>query len=141
MNFELKTAGDVKIGDSLVNKENQLVPVKTIEHFDEIVTTYNFDVEEYDTFYAEGAYLVHNADPTYTTTPIEFAPKKPCFLAGTKVLMADNSYKNIEDVAVGDKVLSYDKSTGSLKPGKVAETQVHENVTGYLIINNVLVHS
>jgi hypothetical protein len=30
-----------------------------------------------------------------------------CFAAGTKITMADGSYKNIEDVKVGDLVLSY----------------------------------
>jgi len=31
-----------------------------------------------------------------------------CFLAGTKILMADGSYKNIEDILLGDKVVAYD---------------------------------
>jgi hypothetical protein len=31
-----------------------------------------------------------------------------CFPAGTKITMADGSYKNIEDVKLGDRVLSYD---------------------------------
>ncbi|MFA6307869.1 MAG: hypothetical protein WCS88_01605 [Patescibacteria group bacterium] len=35
-----------------------------------------------------------------------------CFPAGTKILMADNSSKNIEDVQIGDFVLSYDEKLG-----------------------------
>ena len=31
-----------------------------------------------------------------------------CFPSGTKITLADGSYKNIEDVRVGDNVLSYD---------------------------------
>lgn len=31
-----------------------------------------------------------------------------CFPAGTKITMADGSFKNIEDVKIGDRVLSYD---------------------------------
>lgn len=31
-----------------------------------------------------------------------------CFPAGTKITMVDGSYKNIEDVKIGDRVLSYD---------------------------------
>jgi len=31
-----------------------------------------------------------------------------CFLAGTKVLMADGEYKNIEDIFVGEKVTAFD---------------------------------
>ena len=34
-----------------------------------------------------------------------------CFPAGTKILMADESYKNIEDVEVGDFVISYDEDS------------------------------
>ena len=37
-----------------------------------------------------------------------------CFLAGTKVVMADESYKNIGDIEVGDMVKSYDVATGEL---------------------------
>ncbi|MEU6622048.1 polymorphic toxin-type HINT domain-containing protein [Streptomyces litmocidini] len=41
-----------------------------------------------------------------------------CFLAGTKVLMANGAKKNIEDVRVGDKVLATDPETGrtALRP-------------------------
>jgi len=34
--------------------------------------------------------------------------KHCCFPAGTKITMADGDYKNIEDIKIGDKVLSYD---------------------------------
>jgi len=35
-----------------------------------------------------------------------------CFVAGTKITMADGSIKPIEDVTLGDRVLSYDVSSG-----------------------------
>ncbi len=35
-----------------------------------------------------------------------------CFPAGTKITMADDSYKNIEDIKLGDCVKSYDIDTG-----------------------------
>jgi len=35
-----------------------------------------------------------------------------CFVAGTKISMADGTCKNIEDVRLGDRVLSYDIETG-----------------------------
>lgn len=31
----------------------------------------------------------------------------PCFIAGTQILTLDNGYQNIEDVSVGDYVLSH----------------------------------
>ena len=33
-----------------------------------------------------------------------------CFVAGTKVLMANGSYKNIEDIVINDKVIAFDES-------------------------------
>ncbi|WP_404817577.1 polymorphic toxin-type HINT domain-containing protein [Streptomyces resistomycificus] len=42
-----------------------------------------------------------------------------CFLAGTDVLMADGSTKDIEDVRLGDEVLATDPKTGETAPKKV----------------------
>ena len=55
-----------------------------------------------------------------------------CFLAGTKILMEDGYYKNIEDVEQGDYVVS-DKG-----PSRVIKTFVHYDMDSYLIINNEL---
>ncbi len=56
--------------------------------------------------------------PTPTPTPTPQPPAtgggggggggSTCFVAGTKILMADYSEKNIEDVKVGDSVIGYD---------------------------------
>ncbi|MGQ4385512.1 polymorphic toxin-type HINT domain-containing protein [Streptomyces sp. SAS_270] len=43
-----------------------------------------------------------------------------CFLAGTDVLMADGTTKNIEDVKLGDHVKATDPKTGKTQPRKVA---------------------
>ncbi|MFF3615283.1 polymorphic toxin-type HINT domain-containing protein [Streptomyces sp. NPDC002580] len=42
-----------------------------------------------------------------------------CFLAGTEVLMADGTVKNIEDVELGDRVKATDPETGKKKSRKV----------------------
>jgi hypothetical protein len=52
-------------------------------------------------------------DPSSPNDPIDFAfvingKEGCCFPAGTRITMADGSYKNIEDVKIGDRVLSYD---------------------------------
>lgn len=44
-----------------------------------------------------------------------------CFVAGTPVLMADGTYKMIEEIEAGDKVRSYDISTGEYVEGTVTE--------------------
>ena len=64
-----------------------------------------------------------------------------CFLAGTKVIMADGSQKNIENIAIGDFVKSYDKNTGLVVPGEVSEVFYHspeEMSDFYVIINGYL---
>lgn len=43
-----------------------------------------------------------------------------CFAAGTRILMADGSYKNIENVKVGDIVMSWNFVTGQLEAMPVA---------------------
>lgn len=71
---------------------------------------------------------------TYTPTPSPTIPPQPdvkrgnssgggggrggggggnssCFIAGTQILMADHTQKNIEDVEVGDQVMGYDEKT------------------------------
>ena len=48
-----------------------------------------------------------------------------CFVAGTKVVMADETEKNIEDIKDGDMVLSYDVETKTLKASKVVGTPIN----------------
>jgi len=58
-----------------------------------------------------------------------------CFAAGTKILMSDNTLKNIEEIKVGDYVLTKESdSSNKLISAKVTNT--HQiKVSGYLIIN------
>lgn len=65
-----------------------------------------------------GITLTPTPSPTLTPTPTPTTPPPAtggggggsgsCFVAGTKVLMADKSQKNIEDVKAGDMVMGYD---------------------------------
>ena len=65
-----------------------------------------------------------------------YEPPESCFLAGTKIIMADGSLKNIEDVMIGDKVKSYDTLIDSYKEGLVTEVFHHspEEMTDYYMI-------
>ncbi len=61
-----------------------------------------------------------------------------CFLAGTKILMSNGGTKNIEDVQVGDKILTRASDTSpQLVTDTVTNTYRHA-VTDYLTINNSL---
>ncbi|MEV8597620.1 polymorphic toxin-type HINT domain-containing protein [Streptomyces sp. NPDC052012] len=50
-----------------------------------------------------------------------------CFLAGTDVLMADGTTKNIEDIELGEKVLAADPATGEQGSREVTSVIVTEN--------------
>ncbi|MEV5439524.1 polymorphic toxin-type HINT domain-containing protein [Streptomyces sp. NPDC052682] len=58
---------------------------------------------------------------------LEGASGCKCFLAGTDVLMADGTTKNIEDVKLGDKVLATDPETGKTSARDVTATIVTES--------------
>lgn len=65
-----------------------------------------------------------------------------CFLAGTKVLMADGSYTNIENVNIGDMVKSFDEEKSQVVSSKVTNLfhhPINEMLSDfYLIINDDL---
>lgn len=66
---------------------------------------------------------------------------QPCFLAGTKITMADGSYKNIEDIVMGDVVLSIDRLndlTNSVMVTKIYHHFPNEMTDYYMIINDDL---
>lgn len=78
-------------------------------------------------------------DGPYSQSPTGTVPT--CFLAGTKIVMADESYKNIEDIEVGDLVKSYDEENNKIVDKKVTQVFHHEPEemsNYYLIINNQL---
>lgn len=50
-----------------------------------------------------------------------------CFLAGTKVLMADGTTKNIEDIEIGDKVRAADPETGETGDREVTHLIITES--------------
>jgi hypothetical protein len=64
------------------------------------------------------------------------AEKGGCFASGTKITMADGSFKNIEDIQVGDRVLTFNNEFDrQLVESSVSEVFKHF-VGEYLIIND-----
>ncbi len=60
-----------------------------------------------------------------------------CLLSGTPILMAEGSFKPIQEIKVGDKILAFDEKTGRFKEDKVVKFFEH-STDKYLIINNKL---
>jgi pretoxin HINT domain-containing protein len=69
---------------------------------------------------------------------IEPGPGGGCFLAGTRITMADRTTKPIEEIAVGDVVLAYDKASGEMKPDPVKRLHKPVTVDSYLLVNDHL---
>ncbi|HYF05037.1 MAG TPA: alpha-2-macroglobulin family protein [Patescibacteria group bacterium] len=65
------------------------------------------------------------------------AERGGCFVAGTKVTLTEGTVKNIEDILVGDSVLSYDESARKYVSQKVTATHRLSDM-GYLLINGSL---
>ncbi|OGB90061.1 hypothetical protein A2625_01850 [candidate division WOR-1 bacterium RIFCSPHIGHO2_01_FULL_53_15] len=63
------------------------------------------------------------------------AEKGGCFAAGTKILMGDGSYKNIEDVKAGDDILTRKSDIVPILVKDVVEKTFVHDVNGCLTIN------
>jgi len=61
-----------------------------------------------------------------------------CFVSGTQILMSDGSHKAIEDIQVGDRILTKEGPVSArLMPASVKST-IHHRVGSYLLINDDL---
>jgi len=108
---ETKTIDNVlelSVGDSIMRQDGSWAEIVAITYDHGTVQTYNLkEVSTYDNFFADEL-LAHN---------------KCCFAAGTPVTMADGSTKPIEDVNVGDFVMTYNLDSGELESSEVFELQ------------------
>ena len=114
------------------NEESELINITVL---DEENVVYNLsEIDIFHNYFANGV-LVHNRRPPIG--PIT------CFIAGTIVMMADGSEKNIEDVVIGDEVLSYNEETGVIEPKKVIKlnSPIHDDLVEYTLSNGIKITS
>jgi hypothetical protein len=121
--------GKLEVGDIcyLIDENQNLIETKLIDIIEDIgeVQTYNlYSVENNHNFFANGV-LVHNKEIG------------KCFLPGTPINMADGSYKNIEDVEIGDLVKVYNEKAGEIDVAPVhsIQTVYHDNVHELVLEN------
>ncbi|HEX08641.1 MAG TPA: hypothetical protein ENG38_02390, partial [Thermoplasmatales archaeon] len=117
----------VKIGDHFRTINGKETEIISIQHVFEKTWEYNLEVEPYNTFFAEGI-LVHNAkapSEPYVPPPDIIIPDNItilcCLPAGTQIVLADKSTKSIENIKVGDKILSYDTEKQDFVCSKVTK--------------------
>ena len=103
---DLKDISELKVGDTIITEKGQTKIKKISSNWNPLnwfENVYNLQLDNDNTYYAND-YLVHN---------------KICFVAGTKVLMADGTQKNIETIEIDDKVVSWNEETKELAPASV----------------------
>lgn len=100
--------------DKLMDTTGSLVSIgaKNIEVLDGNYKTYNLDLEDTDTF------VLYNGDVNLKIITHN------CFPAGTKILLNDGSYKNIEEISTNDVLLTYNNETKQYGTGKIGSIKV-----------------
>jgi hypothetical protein len=98
----------IEVGDSLfdINKNKILVLNNEILILNDSYTNFvSVNIEDADVYVAtESNVLVHNS---------------PCFVAGTKIKLANSTEKNIEDVVIGDVIKTYNHRTNQVENNNV----------------------
>ena len=106
-------AANLQCGDSVLFANGNWCPIDSISIEEKALTVYNFEVSNNHNYYVgSNQILAHNKGGG-------------CFAAGTPVMM-QGFYKNIEDVKIGDTVLSYNEQTGKNEYSKVLQTMIHD---------------
>lgn len=122
----IKEVKDLKLGDKLVGRYDKEIEIITMQVIHKEVTVYNLlDVVPNHNYYA-GIFLVHNKGGS------------SCFLAGTRITGL-SGYINVEDVKAGDRIWTYNESTGITEVGQVQELDVLSADSYFIINDNVKV--
>ena len=77
---------------------------------------------------AKDAKGITNNGETYNPRALEKLRREGCFVAGTPVWMSDGTTKPIEQVKVGDTVLSKNEKTGEIVAKKVTNVSVRADI-------------
>ncbi len=142
---KLTLAGPGTNSSASINNNIEQGYVKISDSSDRIIIYYSYD-HQWDFNVSE----IDDVDNTFKVTMENggaldeahvYWLNDTCFIAGTQVLMADGTYKNIEDVVVGDWVKSYDESRGVLCDSQVSFVHHHspdEMDDYYLVLDDFL---
>ena len=101
--------------DYFSNKDGGLVDIDAVNFFvstDTDLTLVELDVEDTDTVIISGSTAINSI----------VAHNAPCFVEGTLITLADGSKKSIEEIKVGDLVLTYNLQTQKTEAQTVEAT-------------------
>lgn len=130
-----KKVKDLTTNYSIFQNDGTLTPIVSIDViiFEEPQTVYTLNMEEVDNFVIDSDnfislfFITHNAIIT------------SCFVAGTKIKMADGTEKNIEDIKIDDEVLSFNETTGTNESKKVVSLNdpIHNDLIKVKLSNGI----
>lgn len=93
--------------------------------------SYNFTVSGLDTFNSN-SFTLDMRDGKVTRAEVYWLDEDAtdwgfdqCLLRGAKVLLADGSYKDVENLKVGDKVICYDEQRKSIGMGEIKDIVIY----------------
>jgi hypothetical protein len=114
-----RDAKDLRDGDILLNSKGEETKISKVDILKGEFEVYHImNVGNDHTYFANGL-LVHNWSGA-------LQPAGGCFIAGTKVSLPSGDIKNIEDILVGEEVLTYNEESGEQEVGKVGDLKTHE---------------
>jgi len=97
-------------GDKIIKSDFNTATITKIDNIHEDIVVYNLvSVESNHNFYAN-EFLVHNR----------------CFVAGTEITLLNGDTKDIENVVVGEEVLTYNEELGINEGGIVGDLKQHQ---------------
>lgn len=74
-----------------------------------------------------------NGTVEYSAT-YDNGPGPGCFIGGSKILMFDKSYKNIENIKIGDMVISYNENNQQFEIDEVVDIFIHTQINRLVTI-------
>jgi len=136
----IKNVNEIEIGDELFTVDGW-VKIESIEYEPKTQITYTLQMRNHHHYIANNI-LVKNAGMGGNNLG---CMQINCFITGSKIVMADGSTKNIEEMQVGDMIKTYDQQNEKWTTDEIV-TVFHlapeENITMfgnyYLIINGKL---
>jgi hypothetical protein len=121
-----KNAGELGNGDILINNKGVEITVTNTKVVEGDVEVYHILNVGNDHTYFANDLLVHNFSGTIS-----------CFPAGTQITLSNGDTKNIEDIVVGDVVVSYNEESGIQEHKEVVKLQspIHDDLVKYTFSN------
>ena len=98
------------VGMHILKSDGSTVFLSSFRNIDDGVDVYNLRSVEVNHNYYANDLLAHNR----------------CFVAGTEITLANGDIKNIEDVSIGEEVLTFNEESKSNEPGVVGDLKKHE---------------